>query len=346
MKINAFKRIVFAIALPLFPLQALAQEDLHEFLKENIDDSKVVMGEYISPLMKSISLGLNQGWYNTAKSHKPFGVDLTITVSALTIPKDETVFNVQNLNLQHIALDENSPGYPYAPTIFGSNKEENTPMYYHKDSDETFEGPVGIGLKEELGRNMMPVPIAHLGIGLPKGTDLKIRFVPSQSLGDEGKFDLWGVGVMHDIKQWIPGIKLLPFDLSGFVGYTRMSTTYTVDVTDQSVAGENQRSEFKVNATTVQALISKKFSVLTLYGGFGYNIARSNLAIKGTYDLDESGTAGDQRYETNPLDLKFGASGPRATAGFRLKFAVLTLHADYSIQKYRTISAGIGISVR
>src|SRR5688500_4143257 len=158
MKINAFKRIVLAIALPLFPLQAFAQDVLHEFLKENIDDSKVIMGEYISPLMKSVSLGLNQGWYNTAKSHKPFGVDLTITVSALTIPNDETMFNVQNLNLQHIALDETSPNFPYAPTIFGSKKEENTPVYYHKDSDESFNGPLGIGLKEELRRNMMPVP--------------------------------------------------------------------------------------------------------------------------------------------------------------------------------------------
>jgi hypothetical protein len=192
----------------------------------------------------------------------------------------------------------------------------------------------------------MPVPVAHLAFGLPKGTDLKVRFVPSLDIGDNGKFSLWGVGVMHDIKQYIPGIKLVPFDLSGFVAHTQLKSSYTTKVTEQEVAGSDQRSEFTVSATTIQVLASKKISVLTFYGGIGYNIARSNLAIKGTYDLDDSGTAGDASYEVDPLDMTFAASGPRATAGMRIKLAVLTLHADYSFQKYKAFSAGIGISVR
>ena len=93
-------------------------------------------------------------------------------------------------------------------------------------------------------------------------------------------------------------------------------------------------------------MISKKLSVLTLYGGIGYNIAKSNLALKGTYDLDDDGIAGNDPNEKDPVDLKFAASGVRATAGFRLKLAILTLHADYTAQKYSAFSAGIGLSVR
>jgi hypothetical protein len=146
---------------------------------------------------------------------------------------------------------------------------------------------------------------------------------------------------MHDIKQWIPGIKLLPFDLSGFVGYTRFTLETELDAT----AGSNQRAIFEMNATTIQGLISKKFSVVTFYGGIGYNIAKSNLAMKGLYDLNDDGDTADA-YEKNPVTLNFAASGMRMTAGMRLKLAVFTFHADYTLQKYKCFSAGFGISVR
>ena len=344
MKIGLIRAIVIASAGMVSVSNAYGQDDLNQLLKENLDESKILIGEYISPFMKSVSLSLNQGWYNTAKPHKLLGVDLTVTVNAMNIPDDQTYFNVQSLNLQHIGLRSSSPDFPNVPTIFGSNKGEDTPIYYSKDTNMNFDGPLGIGLKEELKRNVMPVPIAQLAFGLPKGTDLKIRFVPNVGLGSDGNFQLWGVGVMHDIKQWIPGIKLLPFDLSGFVGHTSMSLEYRMD-DDGDVSGENQRGEFKINATTVQALISKKISVVTFYGGVGYNIAKSNLSFKGTYDLNDDGDTKDVS-EVDPLDFKYSASGPRATAGIRLKLAVFTLHADYSFQKYKAFTAGLGISVR
>ena len=185
--------------------------------------------------------------------------------------------------------------------------------------------------------------MANVGIGLAKNTDLKIRFVPSINIGDDGSFKMWGVGVMHDVKQWIPGIKLLPFDLSGFFGYTRFDLNY--DLTDGEITGENQRGELSMSATTIQAVISKKIAVLTVYGGVGYNIAKSNLALKGTFDINDDGDTADN-FETNPLEMDFSASGLRATAGLRVKLAVITLHADYTVQKYKALNVGFGINVR
>lgn len=337
MKINTFKRLTCAIALSLFSTAAFSQ-DLEDFLREGyLEDSEKIIGAYISPLMKSASVGLNQGWYNTAKPHKLIGIDITVSVSALTIPTGQTSFNVDKLNLQNIEIDPSSPTGNRAPTIFG---KDETPVFREKISGETFEGAPGIGLKEEIGRNVVPMPTAQIGIGLPKGTDLKFRYVPTLDFEDgDFKFNLFGIGVMHDVKQWIPGIKLLPFDLSAFVGYTRMSMDMKHE---QENFDGNQRSELQMNATTIQGVISKKFSVLTLYGGLGYNIAKSSIAVKGEYDVDEDG----QGDITNPVSLDFAASGPRVTAGFRLKLAILTLHADYTLQKYSALTAGVGLSIR
>jgi hypothetical protein len=320
----------------LLSAPSFAQDDIDNLLKENLADGRKLIEAYVSPIMKSTSLSLNQGWYNTAKTHKIAGVDLTITVNAMTIPNSENLYDPSKLGLTNIELSPSSPGYPNAPTMVGP---ENEPVFRLKDDHSTtFSGPPGLDLKENVGSNKIPMPMVHLGFGLPKGTDIKLRFVPSIDLGDDGSLKLFGIGVMHDVKQWIPGLKLMPFDLSGFVGYTKFELESKLDATDNP----DQKGIFTINATTIQGLISKKFSVITFYGGLGYNIAKSNLAMKGAYDLDDDGTD-DVR---NPVNLKFAASGPRITAGMRLKLAVFTFHADYTLQKYKCLSVGFGIAVR
>jgi hypothetical protein len=257
----------------------------------------------------------------------------------MTIPKSDLLFNTEKLGLQQVELSDASPKFPNAPTIAGP---DITPVFrLRSDPSQEFQGPPGLDLEGNVGKPWVPVPMAHFGIGLPKSTDLKIRFTPAIDLGDNGSVKIIGFGVMHDIKQWIPGIKLLPFDLSGFVGYTKFKLEYSFEGT---VDGEGQRGLFEMNATTIQGVISKKFSVVTFYGGLGYNIAKSNLAMNGWYDVDEDNNR-DQG-EINPVDLKFAASGPRGTLGMRLKLAVLTLHADYTLQKYKCLTVGVGISVR
>jgi hypothetical protein len=326
----------FFAAVPSF-----AQEDVDQLLNESLEDGGKLISAYVSPFMKSVSLGLNQGWYNTAKAHKIAGVDITVTANAMTIPTSELFFDATKLGLQVVELDNTSQDYPLAPTIFGP---ENEPTFSYTDEDtgvkETFVGPGGVDLKENVGKNWVPVPMANIGFGLPKGTDLKLRFTPTIQLGDDSSLKIFGIGIMHDIKQWIPGIKMLPFDLSGFVGYTKLKLESHFDPDNNP----DQSGLFELNATTIQALISKKVSVLTVYGGVGYNIAKSRLAMKGTYDINDNGQA--DANEVDPLDLKFAASGFRTTAGLRLKLAVFTLHADYTLQKYKCLTVGFGISVR
>lgn len=329
---------------------AWAQGDLNELMTGSLQDATRLLDGYTKPALKAFGYGLNQGWYNTAKPHKTLGVDLTISVSAVTIPNSDLFYTVDNNQLNSldlVSVDGQTvtpiTGSAQVPTIFGP---DTPPTFENRQTGAQFETPGGLDLKNEIGIQAMPVPIAHLGIGLPKGFDLKIRFVPTVNIGDDAKFDLFGVGVMHDVKQYIPGIKNLPFDLSGFVGYTSMKLVSNLDVT----AGNNQSAEFRSSATTIQALVSKKLSVVTFYGGIGYNIAKTKIAMLGTYEFDDVDEFGypTTTSVTDPITLSSDASGMRATAGLRLKLAVITLHGDYTIQKdnFNTITVGFGINVR
>jgi len=64
------KRIITVLLLltsMLVTQRALAQDDIDQFLGESVEDGEKLIGAYISPAIKAFSLGMNQGWYNTAK---------------------------------------------------------------------------------------------------------------------------------------------------------------------------------------------------------------------------------------------------------------------------------------
>lgn len=331
-------RVICLCALLLPGAGVLMAQDFGDLVSGSKQDANYLVKGYVGPTMKALGAGLNQGWYNTAKPHKKFGVDLTISVAAIAIPTSDELFTVDNSKLTRLDLITNQSGGAVTPgtgkgkipTMFGPSSTSG--QFNTRPASTPFAAPEGVGLNS-LPMSRIPIPVVNLGFGLPKNTDIKFRYVPSVGSSDF-KFSLFGVGVMHDVKQWIPGMKMLPFDLSGFFGFTRMSMNSELDSQDPSKKGS-----FNVNATTIQALISKKISVLTFYGGTGFNFAKSTLAVKGTYDLDGVPVK-------NPIDFSVATSGPRFTLGMRLKLAVITFHADYTLQKYSAFTAGFGINVR
>lgn len=329
----------------MFIYQANAQDDLDAFLSESVEDGEKLIGAYIAPAIKAFSLGMNQGWYNTAKPHKVAGVDLTFTGSLMKVPTSEQLFDADALGLTNITVVDPTTGLKASDQNISTLLGPDNPPTFSSTSTlgnttDDFEGPTGLDLGSDVKflKNKMPAAMIQLGFGLPKGTDIKLRLVPKIDVGD-GKFNLFGVGVMHDVKQYIPGLKNLPFDLSALIGYTKMKLDVSLDPT----ANPDQKGLFEVKSTTIQGLISKKFSVVTFYGGLGYNIAKSNLALLGTYDI---GSGSSTTTVQNPIDLSFAASGMRLTTGMRLKLAVFTFHADYTLQKYNALTVGFGINVR
>lgn len=325
----------------LIPQASIAQDNFEDLLKGSLRDANILAEGYAGPAMRALGAGLNHGWYNTAKPHKTLGFDLTFTGTLMYLPSSDQLYKVDNNSLTDIKLisydgqtiSPTSSGN--VPTIFGPSK---SPTYQYVATGDTFQGPEGQSLKDAITiADAFPVPMYQLGIGLPKGFDLKVRFAPTVKMQDF-QFNLFGIGIMHDVKQYIPGIKVVPFDLSLFAGYTKMSAEQKINASN----GQNQRGVMEFSATTIQALVSKKISVLTFYGGVGYDFTSSNLNLKGTYDLNDDGTP----EATDPVNLDFSTSGFRATGGMRLKLAVFTFHGDYTLGQYNALNVGFGINVR
>ena len=68
-------------------------------------------------------------------------------------------------------------------------------------------------------------PALQFSIGVPLETEVMVRFLPGANTKlDETEVNyrgLWGVGLKHSVKQWVPGWEKLPFSLAIAAGYSQ-----------------------------------------------------------------------------------------------------------------------------
>jgi hypothetical protein len=319
------------------------------------NDASELTENYINPVMKGLMYNMNSGWYTTAKTHKKFGFDITININASFVPSGEEVFQFMQGDYEFLSLPN---GETNLPTVMSDNDNEFTVDVSIPVGDGTFkvasfEMPGGI--TGDLPINGIPTPMIQAGLGLPYKTDLKVRFIPNANFDNSVETSLVGIGVMHDLTQYLGPIENLPFSLSVLGAFTNMKVSYAFDDQDtvQNVSVTNGEAEFKMNTWTLQALASLDFKIVTLYGGLGYNNGSSTIKLKGqydlTYDLEDSNGANLGTVEesiNNPVNLDFEANGMRATVGARLNLAFFKMFADYTIQEYNTANVGIAFSFR
>lgn len=334
------KKIIITLIVVLTSSGAFAQVDLGTFLEGGEQDANKLLENYLEPVFVGFGYAMNSGWYNTGKPHKLLGFDITVSGSFANVPTSAEFFDLNPADYDN--LTTGSGGVEQAPTIMGPNlnPDDMPEMVFNQGTADELRitTPTGIGLDEEINLNAVPAPMAQIGIGLIKNTEIKLRLLPEQSFGDPGEevtTSMFGIGVLHDVKQWIPGISNLPFDLSAFVGFNRLSSSFNIDADNP-----DQVADFEVSGTTLQAIISKKLAVLTVYGGLGFLTSNTSFSLDGTYDIADGTTF------TDPVNFDYSTGGLRANIGARLKLLILTIHAEYALQEYNTVTAGVGISIR
>ncbi|MFP4489707.1 MAG: DUF6588 family protein, partial [Bacteroidales bacterium] len=209
----------------------------------------------------------------------------------------------------------------------------------------------------------VPAPMLQAGIGLPLGSEIKLRYIPNTPV-DEGSISLIGGGFMKSISEHIKAFKLLPVNVSAFGGYNRLSANVPISVqpsTDDYYDNytmadfNNQAFIVDVSSWNISLIGSVDIPVVTAYAGIGYSKTATLMNIEGYIPLP---TVDPAISTTNPVYTDAGVvedvteikienySGLRMNVGARLKLAVLTLHVDYTYADYNVITGGIGISFR
>ncbi len=362
-KTNKMKLLVASLAFLGVTSTAHAQlEDAGEILRAGAADANVLLGEYLKPFGRGFGAGLNSGWVGVAKPHSFLGFDVTIRATMAQVPTADQSFDLQPLvdsgRLTNIRpMNANNT---VTPTISGDG--DGVPVGLYSSGGQLlddFEMPPGTEVP------YVPTPMVQASVGVLFNTDVTLRFVPETELGDAGTISLFGLGVKHDIGQWIPVVSAMPIDVMAFYGFTNLKTSATLNVRPENPAPANtqnpypdsewdgQEIQLESSGTNMGIIVGKSLPLISVYGGIGRSSSTTDILTVGNYPVIKpdpvAGNPTRRSYDSiaDPVNLSMdGANKTYAMVGGRLKLLLLTFSADYTIAEYNMLSVGVGISFR
>ena len=227
------------------------QSGLENILLAGETDSKNLFNGYLQPAMKgSINL-MNSGWYSTAKVHKKFRFDLTLSLNTILVPDNEKSFDISSFNF--IQSNSNS-----LPTIFGESINNELGVIIPKNNvqpqlSSSFLAPGGIKDKFPLG--FVSSPSIQASLGLPFKSEITIRYLPEYNR-NRVYFSSYGLGLKHDLTQYFKFFnKITALSLSAFGAVSFMNINYDIQ-SIKSFNGSNQAATFDISNYKFQILSS------------------------------------------------------------------------------------------
>ncbi len=336
------------------------QEELKKMATENAKG-------YIGPFSTAFGTAMNSGLYHTAKPHGMLGLDISFKFAVVTVPDNAQTFEFVMPTVQlpnplipgeTIDLDGNIL-FPDRenPTVFG--KDEVDPFSITAESiraafeyvlvdidsimtqaqfdawalifdwDAQLDSIPNMPRFPGIGFDALPFFMPQVSVGLIKKTEVMLRFMPKVKLNDDIDVGFIGIGIKHNLDQWLP-IPLFPIDISAQFVWQSLTIGDLID---------SKHTAFSIMA-------SKKVGIgvsITPYIGMGFESSTLDVC----YTIENPNE--NPMLPTDGTEIDFSLDGDnsfRMTGGVRIGLPLITLNADYSIGEYKTYSLGLGFSLR
>ena len=296
----------------------LAAQDISESLSSlNEENGKL----YIGPLSTGLAAALNSGFYHTADVHDVLGFDLGFRVMGSFVPGDLDTF--QPVLPDTITIEGLTFIDPYGPAGTSSLSSPSVsgtgdgivllPQGEFRDSLISLgENPNDWAVQFPDGFDIPVVPYAAIqgALGIPLGTELVLRFIPSFTPDDDvGSISMIGGAIKHSLDQWFSDQPPLKVALA--FGFQHFKVGDYLDA----------------NSTQFSLIASKKVSVVTLYGAGTLENANLDISYEFEPDIGADIPIEIQRVEftqetPNDVTLKLGGTLTLGPAGLNVEYTV------------------------
>ncbi len=293
-------------------------QDISESLSSlNEENGKL----YIGPLSTGLAAALNSGFYHTAEVHDVLGFDAGFRVMGSFVPEDLDTFTP--VLPDSVVVEGRVFNEPYAPAG-GSSQLSPTvtgvgdgivlvPQGEFRDSLLALgENPADWEIRFPKGFDIPIAPYAAIqgALGIPLGTELVLRFIPSFTPSDDvGSISMIGGAIKHSLDQWIWDAP--PLNLALAFGFQHFKVGDYLDA----------------NSTQFSLIASKKLSVVTLYGAGTLENANLDISYEFEPDIAADVPVELQKIEftqetPNDVTLKLGATLALGPVGLNAEYTV------------------------
>ena len=245
-----------------------AQENINELLAAGVADTQRYAEHYIAPATEGFVYGISNGWFNTAKSHRRFGFEISIIGNTSFIKDEKKKVSIWWLQILKTSVFKTTVRVKLSLLYLVPHLRETVILTYDDpifgNQEVSLALPGGIGSSES---SFVPTAFLQASFSPLKGTQIKARIVPKMAYQD-AELNAYGFGIQQNLISWLPANKVLPVAISAVIAYTHLGGVY--DFTSSNiVAGENQRMTLDVNSMLYQLVVGTKLKVINFYGSIG-----------------------------------------------------------------------------
>ena len=153
----------------------------------------LVADNFAAPGAEGAALQSSAGWFSSASTLDKWKFEVSLHGNGLFVPSGKK--NQLSSNRDFSILRFRGSDNALLPTVYGG------------DTDAVFEGSVfgqqfSFDAIEGLDKGMLIHPYPQVTVGLPYGTELAVRYLPSVVVNDVG-FSTYGAGLKHNVSQYI-----------------------------------------------------------------------------------------------------------------------------------------------
>lgn len=364
---------LFVLVSSLFSMPTFGQSST----SFSVGELNSYFGEYLKPVVLGLATGMGSGWAHEAAPHNTLGFDVSISAVAVQIPTSAMNFSTSNLS----GMIDNGYSFGFVTELPTMASPDVTNANISKSlSSNGVSQEIKIPALNGLDIPYTPNASLQVAVGLPKGTEVMGRFMPDvgssiNNLDIDGihvnEMNIWGIGVKHDIKQWIPAVSRIPvLEISALVAYSKFNfdmTSTDIALSPAAIADasglnivdntsslyDDQGFAMEMSSLTGSLMFGANIPIVHPFVAVGFNKASVNTGLTGTYPIiqvNPSPTSADDILEVNETE-----NGPTVEsektfvnfqAGLSVKVAILSIHAQYTYQEYSMYSVGLAVGIR
>ncbi len=380
---NKIKKTI--ILLTLFFCSSLIAQTSTTF---SVGELSPYFSEYLKPVTLGVATGMGSGWAHEAKPHNTLGFDVSFTATVVQFPSGGLTFDNNALSSMKndgysLLKDGNvvTNSATGIPSMASSDKGSSYSLQKTINSGFSSDPEtVEFDLLDGLDIPFVPNLAIQAAVGLPKNTEVMVRFIPDMSssinnvMGSNDvsvdRLNMWGLGVKHDLKQWIPVLSRIPIiQLSAMVAYSQFNLdvnlpdidlqpeniykgtstiSYEGEADDKEATWKEHGFDMEMSSLVGSIMIGANIPVFKPYIGVGFNRASINTGLTGNLPKITYVDATNIKVEIDEKGLRIDQKKTFANfqAGFNIKLAVFNIYAQYTLQEYSMFSGGIAFGFR
>ncbi|MCY2688386.1 DUF6588 family protein [Salinimicrobium sp. TH3] len=327
------KKILYFFSIFLLPFTSTAQNDVELF----VNDMLLIADNFAEPAAEGASYLSGAGWFSSAKDLELWELEVSVLGNVLFVPEKKKSTDITNSDYR--TFDIQGGQSANIPTAFGGS------------TDVVFEGEI-LGNQfefdaiEGVNKSVLAHPFFQGSVGLPYGTDLTVRFLPSVNI-DDVAFSTYGVGLKHNFNQYFFNSQPNDFQFAAMVAYSKYDVDYEFVpllveyeiLNEQRVALEMDQIEVDANLFLFQVLTSKTFfdSGWEIFGALGVSSSSIGYVAGGGGDFLGQMNSALETLDENNFEFK-------GDVGLSYQISNFKLSSMISAGKF--FNANLGLHVR